>query len=39
MTDLLVAEDVRKEFGGLVATNDVDFTVPTGTAIAAAISS
>src|SRR5687767_7020055 len=28
MTDLLVAEDVRKEFGGLVATNDVDFTIP-----------
>src|ERR671913_766432 len=28
MTDLLVAEDVRKEFGGLVATNDVDFMIP-----------
>src|ERR671910_696549 len=28
MTDLLVADDVRKEFGGLVATNDVDFTIP-----------
>jgi branched-chain amino acid transport system ATP-binding protein len=26
--DLLVAERVRKEFGGLVATNDVDFTIP-----------
>ena len=26
--DLLVAEQVRKEFGGLVATNDVDFTIP-----------
>ncbi len=25
---LLVAEQVRKEFGGLVATNDVDFTIP-----------
>jgi branched-chain amino acid transport system ATP-binding protein len=25
---LLVAEKVRKEFGGLVATNDVDFVVP-----------
>jgi branched-chain amino acid transport system ATP-binding protein len=25
---LLVAEDVRKEFGGLVAVNDVSFTVP-----------
>jgi len=28
MTDLLVATDVRKEFGGLVAVNDVDFVVP-----------
>jgi branched-chain amino acid transport system ATP-binding protein len=28
--DLLVAEDVRKEFGGLVAVNDVNFTVPRG---------
>jgi branched-chain amino acid transport system ATP-binding protein len=27
--DLLVATDVRKEFGGLVAVNDVSFTVPT----------
>jgi len=26
--DLLVADDVRKEFGGLVAVNDVDFTIP-----------
>ena len=26
--DLLVAEKVRKEFGGLVATDDVDFTIP-----------
>ena len=26
--NLLVAENVRKEFGGLVATNDVDFTIP-----------
>jgi branched-chain amino acid transport system ATP-binding protein len=25
---LLVADQVRKEFGGLVATNDVDFTIP-----------
>ena len=31
--DLLVAEDVRKEFGGLVAVNDVDFTVPRGTIV------
>jgi len=28
MSDLLVASQVRKEFGGLVAVNDVDFTVP-----------
>ena len=27
---LLVAEQLRKEFGGLVAVNDVDFTVPRG---------
>jgi branched-chain amino acid transport system ATP-binding protein len=26
--DLLVATKVRKEFGGLVATDDVDFTIP-----------
>jgi branched-chain amino acid transport system ATP-binding protein len=30
---LLVAESVRKEFGGLVATNDVDFTIPTGSIV------
>jgi branched-chain amino acid transport system ATP-binding protein len=30
MTDLLVATGVRKEFGGLVAVNDVDFTIPQG---------
>jgi len=28
MADLLQAEGVRKEFGGLVAVNDVDFTIP-----------
>jgi branched-chain amino acid transport system ATP-binding protein len=28
MADLLVANDVRKEFGGLVAVNDVDFSIP-----------
>jgi branched-chain amino acid transport system ATP-binding protein len=28
MSDLLVADQLRKEFGGLVAVNDVDFTVP-----------
>src|SRR5918995_5285860 len=33
MTDLLVAEDVRKEFGGLIATNDVDFTIPQGSIV------
>ena len=26
--DLLVADAVRKEFGGLVAVNDLDFTIP-----------
>jgi branched-chain amino acid transport system ATP-binding protein len=31
--DLLVAEDVRKEFGGLIAVNDVSFTVPRGRVI------
>src|SRR5687767_8923582 len=30
MTDLLTAERLRKEFGGLVATNDVDFVIPEG---------
>ena len=33
MTDLLVASDVRKEFGGLTAVNDVDFTIPQGTIV------
>jgi branched-chain amino acid transport system ATP-binding protein len=28
--DLVVATKVRKEFGGLVATDDVDFTIPRG---------
>jgi branched-chain amino acid transport system ATP-binding protein len=28
--NLLVAENVRKEFGGLVAVNDVDFAIPEG---------
>src|ERR671931_370653 len=31
--DLLVAEGVRKEFGGLTAVNDVDFTVPEGSIV------
>ena len=30
MADILVARDVRKEFGGLIAVNDVDFTIPEG---------
>ena len=28
MADLLTAQGVRKEFGGLIAVNDVDFTIP-----------
>ena len=28
MTDILVVRGLRKEFGGLVAVNDVDFTIP-----------
>jgi branched-chain amino acid transport system ATP-binding protein len=31
--DILVADQVRKEFGGLVATNDVDFTIPRETVV------
>src|SRR6476660_456029 len=31
--DLLIAEKIRKEFGGLVASNDVDFTVPAGSIV------
>jgi branched-chain amino acid transport system ATP-binding protein len=31
--DLLVATGVRKEFGGLVAVNDVDFTIPDGAVV------
>ncbi len=30
---LLTAENVRKEFGGLVAVNDIDFTIPTGSIV------
>jgi branched-chain amino acid transport system ATP-binding protein len=30
---LLVTENLRKEFGGLVAVNDVDFTIPEGSII------
>jgi branched-chain amino acid transport system ATP-binding protein len=32
--DLLIAEKVRKEFGGLVASDDVDFVVPRGGIVA-----
>jgi branched-chain amino acid transport system ATP-binding protein len=32
--NLLVATKVRKEFGGLVATDDIDFTIPRGTIVA-----
>jgi branched-chain amino acid transport system ATP-binding protein len=33
MADLLTALNVRKEFGGLTAVNDVDFTVPEGSIV------
>jgi branched-chain amino acid transport system ATP-binding protein len=33
VADLLTAEGVRKEFGGLVAVNDVDFTIPEKTIV------
>jgi branched-chain amino acid transport system ATP-binding protein len=33
MADLLVAQQVRKEFGGLVAVNDVDFVIPQGSIV------
>jgi branched-chain amino acid transport system ATP-binding protein len=33
MADLLVANDIRKEFGGLIAVNDVDFTIPAGSIV------
>jgi branched-chain amino acid transport system ATP-binding protein len=32
--NLLVATDVRKEFGGLVATDNVDFVIPRGSIVA-----
>ncbi|MDH5334074.1 MAG: ATP-binding cassette domain-containing protein, partial [Thermoleophilia bacterium] len=31
--NLLVATAVRKEFGGLVATDDIDFTIPRGSIV------
>src|SRR5436305_11537479 len=33
MADLLTAQALRKEFGGLTAVNDVDFTVPEGSIV------
>jgi branched-chain amino acid transport system ATP-binding protein len=33
MADLLTAVGVRKEFGGLVAVNDIDFTIPERTIV------
>jgi branched-chain amino acid transport system ATP-binding protein len=30
VSDLLITQGLRKEFGGLVAVNDVDFTIPEG---------
>ncbi len=32
--NLLVANQVRKEFGGLIATDDIDFTIPRGGIVA-----
>jgi branched-chain amino acid transport system ATP-binding protein len=32
--NLLVASQVRKEFGGLIATDDIDFTIPRGSIVA-----
>jgi branched-chain amino acid transport system ATP-binding protein len=31
--EILVAEGIRKEFGGLVASNDIDFTIPRGSIV------
>ena len=33
MSDLVHVEQLRKEFGGLVAVDDVDFTIPQGTIV------
>jgi branched-chain amino acid transport system ATP-binding protein len=33
VANLLVASDIRKEFGGLVAVNDVDFVIPEGSIV------
>jgi branched-chain amino acid transport system ATP-binding protein len=33
VADILIAQQVRKEFGGLVAVNDVDFAIPQGSIV------
>jgi branched-chain amino acid transport system ATP-binding protein len=33
MADILTAQNLRKDFGGLTAVNDVDFTVPEGSIV------
>jgi branched-chain amino acid transport system ATP-binding protein len=33
MADLVIADKVRKEFGGLIAVNDIDFTIPEGSIV------
>src|SRR5881227_3374891 len=33
MTDLLIVDNLRKEFGGLIAVDDVEFTVPEGSIV------
>jgi branched-chain amino acid transport system ATP-binding protein len=33
MADLLTAQQVRKEFGGLLAVNDIDFVIPEGSIV------
>jgi branched-chain amino acid transport system ATP-binding protein len=30
VAEILIAQQIRKEFGGLVAVNDIDFTIPQG---------
>jgi len=33
MDDLLVARGMRKEFGGLIAVSDIDFSIPQGSIV------
>jgi branched-chain amino acid transport system ATP-binding protein len=33
MADVLTAQGVRKQFGGLIAVNDIDFTIPEGSIV------